>query len=490
MPATRSRSPLEKAALDQRGRYGNGDGVSLGGETLPPKDDPHPTDRGNAVRVVQRHGADLHYCYPLKTWFVWDDRRWAEDQTGAVHWRVKETQRELFLQVADKMKRLGEEEGDDERAAQLKKLKLMLRHLLDWESQRAVEACVRSMQSEEGVPILPDRLDADPWLLNVRNGTIDLRTGDLREHRREDYLSKICPVDYDPYAKCPQWLRCLDRWMDGNADLVDYLQRTAGYAATADVREQCLWFFFGPGANGKSTYLNTLRGALGDYAIQAVSELLLQKSLETHPTERADLMGRRFVATVETDDGRRLAEAFTKQLTGGESLRARRMRQDFIEIRPTWKIFLAANHKPSVKGDDTGIWRRIKLVPWTVKIEDHEKDKDLAEKLKAEWPGILAWIVRGALDWQRLGLGEPEEVTMATDAYRAEQDQLAGFLDERCVVGPEFQVRASALRDAYEEWSGDKINPKAFSMRMEAKGRKSEPDSSNCRVYRGLGLRT
>ena len=187
--------------------------------------------------------------------------------------------------------------------------------------------------SERGIPVLPSDLDRDPFLLNVLNGTIDLHTGTLREHRREDLLTKIAPVQYDPHAECPLWHAFLDRIMDGNDRLITYLHRTAGYSLTADVGEQCLFFFYGEGANGKSTYLNTIRDMMGGYAIQAIPELLMAKGHESHPTECADLHGRRFVATVEVDEGKRMAEAVMKQLCGGENVCARKMRQDFFELR-------------------------------------------------------------------------------------------------------------------------------------------------------------
>jgi putative DNA primase/helicase len=268
------------------------------------------------------------------------------------------------------------------------------------------------------------------------------------------------------------------------------LQRACGYALTGDVSEQCLFFFFGAGSNGKSTFLGTIKHVLGDYACQAVSELLMAKSSEAHPTERADLFGRRFIATIETDEGKRMAEALMKQLTGGDEVKARRMRQDFFAMIPTWKIFLAANHRPVIKGGDLAVWRRIKLVPFTVTITDAEKDKQLADKLKTEAPGIMAWCMRGCLAWQKDGLQEPAEVSRATAEYRAEQDLLQSFIDDCCNVQKTLRATAAKLLESYIAFTGDKlINRVKFGLQLQDKGFIAVRDNRGARCYSGLALR-
>jgi P4 family phage/plasmid primase-like protien len=434
-----------------------------GGQVQEAGDGPHLTDQGNARRVVEAHGHDLRYCHPWKMWNVWDGTRWRPDDTAEAVRRVKQTQAAFYRQAANDL--VGTE-GDER-----KKRRATLDHALLWEDARRVANCLDLMRSEPGIPVLPADLDADPFLLNVANGTLDLRTGQLRPHRRGDLLTKLAPAAYRPDAACPLWLRFLSRIMGGNDLLITYLQRLVGYALTGDVSEQCLWFLYGTGANGKSTFLTTILALLGDYAMQAVSDLLMQKHHESHPTERADLFGRRFVATIETEEGKRLAESLMKQLTGGDKVRARKMRMDFFEFSPTHKIILAANHKPAIRGCDLAVWRRIKLVPFIVTIPDKEKDKNLPGKLREELPGILAWAVRGCMDWQRHGLGEPDEVRVATDDYRAEQDLLSSFLTSACTLMPEARAKSSALLEAYQKWSGDKwMTPVEFSKRLTARG--------------------
>ena len=277
--------------------------------------------------------------------------------------------------------------------------------------------------------------------------------------------------------------------MAGNTNLISYMQRVAGYGLTGDVSEQALWFFHGEGANGKSTYLGALLAMLGDYGMQAVSDLLMVKKHESHPTERADLFGKRFVATIETEEGKRLAESLMKQVSGGDKVRARKMKKDFFEFSPTHKIALAANHKPVITGTDHAVWRRIKLVPFAVKIPEEEKDKDLPEKLKAELPGILAWCVAGCLDWQRHGMQEPDEVRQATQEYQFEQDAIQNFIDSSCQRHPEAKTQSSALLAAYHSWSGDKfMTAPAFRKRMKDKGFESTEGTGGRWFWKGLAL--
>ncbi len=303
---------------------------------------------------------------------------------------------------------------------------------------------------------MPTALDTDPWLWNVTNGTIDLRTRKFRPHRREDRITKLCPVAYDPAADCPVWLRVLNDITAGDAALQHYLRKAVGFSLTGDVRDHVVFFLYGTGENGKSTFVNAIQAMMGvDYAMKAPPELLLVKKNDTHPTERADLAGKRFVACMEAGEGKKLAEAIVKELTGADRLRARHMREDFFEFDPTHKIWLAANHKPTISGTDWGIWRRIKLIPFTVTIPPEKRDEALQEKLRAELAGILNWALLGCMEWQAKGLREPQAVVAATGQYRRQQDVLAGFLEECCVVASDVRARAGDLLAAYRKWSGD-----------------------------------
>ena len=346
-------------------------------------------------------------------------------------------------------------------------------------------------RSEPGIPILPDKFDTDQWALNCTNGTLDLRSGELRPHNRGDLLTNLCPVEFDPAATCPSWDRMVQTILGGDAELIAFVQRAVGFSLTGSVAEQMLFLLWGHGANGKSTFLNAILGMLGpDYGMQAPDGLLLAKRHDSHPTERADLFGKRLVSSAEVEDGRRLNEALVKQLTGGDRVRGRHMREDFWEFEPTHKLWLAVNHKPVIRGTDHGIWRRVKLIPFTVTIGPEDQDKDLPAKLKAELPGILAWAVRGCLDWQQHGLGEPEAVRAAVAQYRGEMDVLGTFLTECCVEGKGCTARAGDVYAAYKKWceaNGEYVaSQTAFGTSIAERGIARR--KSNGIWYDGLGL--
>lgn len=436
------------------------------------------TDLGNARRLVSQHGKDIHYCYTWGCWLIWNGKLWVKDRTGQIYRLAKETVASIYFEAAQ--------------AVDSEERKALAKHATRSESEARIKAMVSLAESEPGIAVTPDQLDSNPWLLNCSNGTIDLRTGELKPHSREDLITKLTPVNYDMHAECPTWIAFLDKILQGNVNLRKFLQKVIGYCLTGDTREQALFFLYGTGANGKSTLINILLSLLGDYSLQTPTEMLMMSDRGGIPNDIARLKGARFVTAVEAGEGRRMAEVLVKQLTGGDTITARFLHQEFFEFKPQCKIFLAANHKPIIKGTDHAIWRRIKMIPFTVTIPEEEQDKHLLDKLKSELSGILAWAVKGCLAWQQLGLGTPDEVKVATEGYRAEMDVIAGFIDECCHVHPAVSVQASAIYEAYCKWckeNGEEAqNQKKFGMALTEKGFIRDRGTGNRNIWRGIGL--
>ncbi|CAG1010435.1 hypothetical protein PHYC_03850 [Phycisphaerales bacterium] len=403
------------------------------------------TDLGNAERFADRWAGTVRYCHRTGKWLVWDGCRWKEDSQGTPRRLAGEVARSILREAA---------KCEDE---------TLRKALRGWamtsEDRRRIDAMVELAKSQPSVVITPEQLDADPWLFNVRNGTIDLRTGKIRQHRREDFITKMAPVRYDPEAKCPLFDAFLLRIFAGRVPLIRYVQRWHGYCLTADISEQILPVYYGEGANGKSVLMDTMAGLMGDYTSDAPPQLLTESRQREHPTEIADLMGKRLVVASETEEGATFRLQLVKRLTGDATLKARHMRQDYFEFPRTHKLVLITNNTPRVRENSEAVWRRLRLVPFDVVIPEAERDKKLLQKLRAEWPGILAWLVRGCLDWQREGLGEAEDVTRATGAYRDGEDQVGRFIGECCQIddrtpreGSEMVVAWAALAKEYGEW--------------------------------------
>lgn len=437
------------------------------------------TDLGNAERMASRYSQVLRYCQPWRKWLVWTGQKWEPDCLGKVNAMAKATMRKILEEAAGSPDK-------EERA-----------RLTGWafrcESAAKIEAMIKLAWSERRVPILPVDLDPDHWLLNCQNGTVDLRTGELRSHDRGDMITRITSVEFDPGATCPLWVATIERIFAGCGPLISFVQRLFGIALTGDVTEQILPIFYGSGANGKSTLLATVLDILGsDYAIMAPPGLLFARHGESHPTERACLFGKRLVVDMESAEGARLNEPLVKQLTGSDRIEARRMREDFWSFIPTHKIVMGTNHRPEIKETKNAIWRRVKLVPFNVEIPEIEQILDLPARLKTEYSGILAWCVRGCLDWRAGGLQTPTEVKDATEEYRADQDTLGCFLSESCITGPTFCTKASHLYERYSKFteaSGERTTTqKSFGIAMRERG--FERYTNNGTWYRGIGLRS
>lgn len=435
------------------------------------------TDLGNARRLVHTHGRNLRYVPQLGRWFSWDTRRWKEDLTGDASRCAKHTSERIL---------------DQARAATNDTL---FRWGLRSQSASSISNMIGLASTEPGIPALIDELDADPFLINVRNGTLNLRTGSLGAHHQSDLMTKLVDVDYRPEATCPIWDRFLTEVFDRDDDLVGFVRRCAGYSLTGDVSEQVMVFAHGSGRNGKTTLLNTLRHIGGDYGIQLDPAVLVAADHDQHPTGLTDLRGARFVATVETEQGRRLNESLVKQLTGGDPIRARRMRQDFFEFQPSHKLWFAGNHLPRISGTDIGIWRRIALLPFTVEFGPERADKHLPDRLAAESAGILAWAVRGCTEWLDGGLRIPERITQATAVYRSSQDHIGRFLSDATTTGDGVYVTAVALRRAYESWCSEQgerpWTAQAVGRELTSRGYdtgKTGDRDHRARSWLGLGL--
>jgi putative DNA primase/helicase len=438
----------------------------------------HLTDLGNAEYLIARYGHDIRFA-PGQGFLTWSGKRWIRDvESVQVEHLAQRSLRALYRAAYD--------EPDNDRRGRIAK------HAAASESASRILAMVRLARSQPEVAIAGDAFDCDRFLLNVANGTLDLRTGELRPHRRQDLITKASPVAYEPDAQCQVFLEFLERIFDGNQSLIDFMRRAFGYALTGDVSERVIFFLYGRGRNGKTTLIRIIMYLLGDYASQAAPGVLMAKKFDAHPAEIADLAGARFVAAIESDEGRWLAEANVKHMTGNDRMKARFMRENWFEFDPTHKIFLATNHKPIVRGTDPAIWDRIRLVPFTVRIPEEEEDHYLQDKLRTEASGILAWAVRGAQEWFRDGLGTPPEVRAATAAYREEMDVLGDFLAERCVVSPSEFTRMANLYTAYSNWSTQSgehpLSKKAFGSRLDERGFRPRRGTGGTAIRIGLRL--
>lgn len=446
---------------------------------------------GNGERFTDDHTPDVRYSYELDRWLVWTGRRWSLDAQARIEAMAKETAR-LILKEMELALETARDAGlpDEEIEAIEKAYKNQHRSAA---RVTGVRDTLKMAQSELGIKVALDQLDANPMLMNVRNGTIDLATGRLLGHRRQHGISKLAPASFEPGANSTLWQTFLDRIFDGDEEMIAYIQRAVGYSLTGAVGEQCLFFLYGTGQNGKSVFIQTLLSVLGEYAQKAPTEMIMkqERSSGGATPDMARLRGVRLAVTAELDENQRMGEARVKDLTGSDRIVARHLYREPIEFDPTHKLWIYGNHKPAIRGTDDGIWRRIRLVPFTVRISDEEKDPHLTEKLTRERDGILGWAVRGCLEWQRDGLGLPGAVASATAAYRSESDRLAAFLDECCVVEMWARVGKSDLYAAYHAWSQNSgeypVSKRKLGQQLMERGF-NEERTKRQRDWIGLGL--
>ena len=417
------------------------------------------SDVANGRRLARRHGDSIRYTVE-RSFMCWDGRRWAADPKGvAVSAMAKDTALAMFDELRDSPPELRN---------------VLYSNAQQCQSKKRLEAMIWCMRSEPDIPAQLTDFDADPWLLNVANGTLDLRIGQLRRHSCDDLISNITEVAFDRNADCELWDAFLWRVTDKNEDLYSYLRRFVGYLLAGDVSDQSLHFLHGIGNNGKTVFCETIMRLLGEYAVTVSPDLIMLRRYSGIPNDVARLRGVRAAIMNETTQGARFDEAKLKDLTGGDTLTARFLHQEFFDFRPTHRLIIRGNHKPTICGTDEGISRRLRLVPFTVSIPPEEQDRDLQRKLEAELPGILNWALQGCREWQSEGLKPPTIITEAVRQYREASDGLGRFIAECCVERKLAQVKSSVLFTSYQEFcaaAGERwVSRNDFPDEMQRKG--------------------
>lgn len=420
------------------------------------------TDLGNAERMAKKYGDRIRWCEEWKRWLIWDQMRWAVDRECRITRLATQTARSIY----DEIKNANGKKND------------VFGHAKRSEGRERVRAMVELSKSQDGISILSERLDNHPMLITVNNGVVDLSTGKLTPARSDYYLTRLTPVDYDSGAKCPTWEKFLDRIMDGDQDMVKFLQRAVGYSLTGLCSDRCFFLLWGGGKNGKSTFLETLQALLGDYALRTpTATLMVQRNAPAGATASPDLArlkGARFVSASESESGQMLSEAKIKDMTGQDTISARHLYGDLFDFRPEFKLWMCTNHKPIIRGSDDAIWDRVKLVPFTVRIPPEEQDPHLGKRLRGELPGILQWAVDGCIAWQQGGLAFPEKIEQAVSEYRDEMDLLGEWLEEQCCIDPTADCSNTELYKNYRKYCEDRaqkmLHHKNFSQELRSRG--------------------
>jgi putative DNA primase/helicase len=427
------------------------------------------SDEALALGFAARHLDNLRFVAAWGRWMKWDRCRWKSDDTLHTFSLARATCREASIECNDK---------ESVRKAIA--------------SAKTVAAVEKLARSDPRLAATTDQWDGDLWALNTPDGTIDLHTGDVSPHRREQYCTKATAVA--PGGICPRWIAFLERITNGDSQLQGFLQRVAGYCLTGVTVEHAMFFAHGLGGNGKGVFSRTLSGIMGDYAVVASMETFTETNSDRHPTELARLRGARLVSAQETERGRRWAETRIKELTGGDPITARFMHQNFFEYSPQFKLWIAGNHRPGLRGVNEAIRRRMNLIPFVVTIPEHEKDLGLDDKLRKEWPGILQWAIAGCLEWQHKGLMQPEAVRAATDAYLEGEDSLALWLAECCCSArPGDYAHSSALFGNWCDWAekaGERPgSQKKFSQDLEEHGFAKGRDTRGRMIFYGIAIK-
>jgi putative DNA primase/helicase len=429
-------------------------------------------DTGNAQRIVDNYGEDLLYSYVAKRWLYWDGRKWVYDYEGKVK-----------LMVDDVVARMPLDKDLYEDSDAYNK------HCSKTRSSASKTAMLK--EAEHQMPILPEKLDMHSNLLNTVSGIVNLQNGTMVDHDKEQLMTKITNAEYTTTADCPIWLGFIETIFGGDRELIRYIQKAVGYSLTGSTEEQCVFFMYGEGRNGKSTFLDTIADILGDYATNIQPDSLMVRQSGGGTSDIARLVGSRFVTSMEPGDGMRLNEGLLKQLTGGDKITAAKKYENEFEFRTEFKLWMAMNHKPLIRGTDEGIWRRIHLIPFTVTIPDDKVDRRLKYKLRKEMPAILKWAVDGCLMWRREGLKRPACVEEATREYRASMDTMGAFLSECCERGPR-EVGAAELFKVYTEWAkeNNEYTMTATKFGTEMAKRFDRKKAHGTMAYVGIGLKS
>ncbi|HZL34001.1 MAG TPA: phage/plasmid primase, P4 family [Tepidisphaeraceae bacterium] len=400
------------------------------------------SQQANAEQLVKILNGSARFNHSRNDWMIRreGEGRLVMDETGVVARAAKQVARATWHFVSNPPPGIEPKHS--------------FKHAIDSEKSAGISAMMKLAQTEPDISIVASDLDADPNLLNVLNGVVDSPAAKLRPHSRDDLLSKLAPVTFDANATCPRFDSFMDRIMAGSAEMIDYLRRLAGLCLTGDASIQELFIFWGGGANGKSVWIDTMIGMLGDYAGTAPESLLTMRACGAeHPTEIADLCGKRLVAASETEEGAKLRVQLVKRLTGDATIKARFMRCDYFEFPRTHKLILVTNNRPKITEATAAVWRRVRLIPFTVTIPPEERDTELLAKLREEWPGVLNWCLAGLRDYRQNGMQTPAEVTIATAEYQSEQDPLAEYLAERCIIEPDARVCRNEIYSDYQGWA-------------------------------------
>lgn len=439
-------------------------------------------DTGNAQRFVDLFGDKVRYCYTDKRWLWYDGRKWCTDMTGAVK-RLADKAVACMSAELKVYEQTDADEGTD-------MAKAFEKHMKSSRSNKSKNAMLNEVMHH--VPILPSQLDRYKAALNTPGGVIDLKSGALAPHDPKNYFTKITAVEYSENADCPRWTAFLDDIFGGDKDLIRYVQKAVGYSLTGATSEQCAFFLYGTGRNGKSTFLDIIRDIFGDYAANIQPETIMARNSQGSAinSDIARLKGARLVTSVEPNEGVRINEGLLKQLTGDDTVTARKLYGDEFEFKPEFKLWMATNHKPVIRGTDTGIWRRIHMIPFTVQIPEEKIDRRLKYKLAAEMTGIFRWAVEGCLLWQKEGLKMPRAVLEEVREYRREMDVISAFVEDKCTVGKGLSVQSSALYAAYLRWadSGNEYKMSNTKFGLEIAKRFEKVKGRKYNYYSGLTL--